>query len=166
MGEIVGLAASIVQIVRASAQLSTSLYQFASSVKTADKEVADFAGDVEITANALQSVGKVFEGENAQSIVSKKAVQDANNLIKRCEAVFGEISELVNKRMKVHKDGKKSLSAFGKLIWPTKEQSVELLRRRLESLKNSLVLLLHVIQLANSQAKGFVSIKYTVNYPF
>jgi hypothetical protein len=156
MAEIVGLTASIIQIVGASAKLSTSLYQFAGSAARADQEIADIAGDVEITANALESVGKVFENENAQSIISKRAVQDANNLIKRCEAVFEEISEIVDKRRKIRKDGKKSLSALGKFSWPMKEQRVELLRRRLESLKNNLVLLLHVIQLANGQAKGCV----------
>lgn len=41
------------------------------------------------------------------------------------------------------------------LFRPMKEPRIQLLRGRLESLKNDLILLFHVLQLANSQAKGF-----------
>jgi uncharacterized protein (UPF0335 family) len=156
MAEIVGLAASIIQIAGAGTKLSTTLYTFVSSAARADHEITDIAGDVEITANALDSVGRVFSDETSQSVVSVKAVQDARNLITRCEAVFEEIRELMEKRRKVGKDGKKGgLTAFGKFAWPLKEQRVQLLRSRLESLKNSLILLFHVLQLANGQAKGY-----------
>jgi hypothetical protein len=155
MAEVVGLAASILQIAGAGAKLSSALYHFTTSAVRADQDIADIASDVELTSNALESVGKVFETEDAKSIVSKKAIQDANNIIKRCEAVFKDIAELVDKRRKNSKDGKKSLSVMGKLSWPMKEQRVELHRRRLESLKNSLMLLLHVLQLAQGQARGY-----------
>ena len=155
MAEVVGLVASIVQIAGAGTKLSSALYHFTSSAVRADQDITDIAGDVELTSNALESVGKVFETEDAKSIVSKKAVQDANNIIKRCEAVFNDISDLVEKRRTTTKNGKKGLSMMGKLSWPLKEQRVELHRRRLESLKNSLVLLLHVLQLAQGQARGY-----------
>lgn len=158
MAEVVGLAASILQIAGAGVKLSTALYNFASSASRADRDVADIADDVMLTANALDSVGKVFEKEDGKTVVSRRAIQDANGLIKRCDAVFGEIQEVVEKRRKVCKDGKKILSTFGKFSWPLKEQRIELLRRRLESLKNSLMLLLHVLQLANGQAKGYINL--------
>ncbi|KAI4671417.1 uncharacterized protein J4E88_009082 [Alternaria novae-zelandiae] len=154
MAEVIGLAASIIQIAGAGAKLSVALYNFTNSAARADQDVKDIADDVELTSNALESVGRVFESEEAGSIVSKKAIQDANNIIKKCQSVFDEVSEIVEKRRKTAKDGKKSLSAMGKLAWPMKEQRVELNRRRLESLKNSLVLLLHVLQLAQGQARG------------
>ncbi|KAH7091682.1 hypothetical protein FB567DRAFT_589558 [Paraphoma chrysanthemicola] len=154
MAEVVGLVASIVQIAGAGCQLSAALYNYTTSAVRADQDIADIAGDVELTSNALESVGRVFESEEAKSVVSKKAIQDANNLIKRCDVVFKDISELVDKRRKVSKDGKKGLTVMGKLSWPMKEQRLELHRRRLDSLKNSLVLLLHVLQLAQGQARG------------
>ncbi|KAG9185990.1 hypothetical protein G6011_02546 [Alternaria panax] len=154
MAEVVGLAASIIQIAGAGAKLSVALYNFTSSAARADQDIKGIADDVELTANALESVGKVFESEDARSIVSKKAIQDANNIIKKCQSVFDEVSEMVEKRRKMGKDRKKSLSMMGKLAWPMKEQRVELNRRRLESLKNSLVLLLHVLQLAQGQSRG------------
>jgi CRISPR/Cas system-associated endonuclease Cas3-HD len=156
MAEVVGLAASIIQIAGAGAKLSVALYNFTTSAARADQDIRDIADDVELTSNALESVGKVFESEESKSIMSKKAIQDANNIIKKCGGVFNEVSEMLEKRRKVSKDGKKGLSVMGKLSWPMKEQKVELYRRRLESLKNSLVLLLHVLQLAQGQARGFV----------
>jgi hypothetical protein len=156
MAETVGLVASIIQIAGAGTALSNYLYNFVSSASRADQEISDIAGDVEITANALDSVGRVFENEDAQCIASKKAIQDANNLIKRCEAVFQEIRDVVDKGTKAGPDGKKSKSLVAKLKWPMKEQRVQLLRGRLESLKNSLILLFNVLQLANGQAKGLV----------
>lgn len=154
MAEIVGIAASILQIAGAGVKLSTTLYNFVGSATRADQDITDIAGDVEITANALDSVGMVFQDEDSRSVVSKKAIQDAKNLITRCESVFNEIHELTKR--KVGKDGKKSLSAFGKFAWPMKEQRVQVLRARLESLKTSLNLLFNVLQLANGQARGFV----------
>jgi hypothetical protein len=156
MAEVLGLVASIVQLAGAGAKLSSALYNYTTSAVRAEQDITDIAGDVELTSNALESVGKVFETEYAQSIVSKKAIQDANNIIKRCKTVFNDITELVEKRQKVGKDGKKGLNMMGKLSYPFKEQRVELHRRRLESLKNSLVLLLHVLQLAQGQARGYV----------
>jgi methyl-accepting chemotaxis protein len=154
MAEAVGLAASILQIAGAGAKLSTALYTFVGSVARADHEINDIAGDVELTANALDSVGKVFEDANDTVVISTKAVHDAKSLIKRCEEVFNEIQELIEKRRKVGKAGKKNLSALGKVFWPLKEQRIALLKGRLESAKSSLQLLLHVLQLASTQAKG------------
>ena len=154
MAEVVGLAASIIQIAGAGAKLSVTLYNFTSSAARADQDIRDIADDVELTSNALESVGKLFESEDAKSIISTKAVQDAHNIIKKCQGVFDELSEIVEKRRKKDKDGKKTLSMMGKLAWPMKEQRVELHRKRLESLKNSLVLLLHVLQLAQGQSRG------------
>ncbi|KAL5120842.1 hypothetical protein ACEQ8H_001323 [Pleosporales sp. CAS-2024a] len=150
-----GLAASIIQITGAGAKLSLALYHFTTSAVHADQNIADIARDVELTSNALESVSKVFETEDIRSMVSKKAIADANNLIRRCEAVFQDITELIDKRRKVSKNGIKSLGVMGKFLWPMKEQTVELHRKRLESLKNSLVLLLHVLQLAQGQARGY-----------
>jgi hypothetical protein len=154
MAEVLGLAASIIQVAGAGAKLSVALYNFTNSAARADQDIRDIADDVELTSNALETVGKVFESEDAKSIVSKKAIQDANNIIKKCQGVFDEVSEMVEKRMRIGRDGKKSLSMMGKLAWPMKEQRVELNRRRLESLKNSLMLLFHVLQLAKGQSQG------------
>jgi hypothetical protein len=154
MAEVLGLVASIVQIAGAGAKLSSALYTFTHSAVRADQDILGIASDVELTSNALESVGRVFETEDTKSIIAQKAIRDAKSIIKLCEHVFTDISELVEKRRKLSKEGKKTLSVMGKLSWPLKEQRVELYRKRLENLKSSLVLLLHVLQLAQGQARG------------
>jgi hypothetical protein len=149
----VGLAASVIQIAGAGVQLSTALYQYTTSAVHADQDIADISSDVKLTSNALESVGEVFSTHDAKSIVSQKAIQDASEIIKRCEIVFNDISDLVEKGTRL-KNGHKRLSVLGKWSWPMKEKRVELHKKRLESLKNSLMLLLHVLQLAQGQARG------------
>lgn len=156
MAELIGLAASIIQIAGAGTKLSTTLYNFVGSAVRAEHSISDIAEDVALTTTALSSVGQVFETEEAKFVVSRKAIEDSNNLIQRCEGVFREIQDVIDRRRKMSKDGRRTLTALGKLSWPMKEPRVELLRRRLESLKHSLSLLLQVLYLANSQAKGFV----------
>ncbi|RMZ69556.1 mapkkk cascade kinase regulator ste50 [Pyrenophora seminiperda CCB06] len=154
MAEVVGLAASIIQIAGAGAQLSIALYNYAISAANADPEIKDIAVDIELTSHVLEDMGKLFETEDAKSIVSKRALQHANNIIKKCENVFDEMSELINKGRKTGKDGQKKLSIIGKIAWPMKHSRVELHRKRLESLKSSLALLLGVLQLAQEQSRG------------
>ena len=157
MAEVVGLAASIIQIAGAGVKLSTALYTYVGSAARADQDISDIAGDVALTSNVLDCVGTVFKEDDSKSVISKRAVEDASGIIKRCEAVFEEINQLVEKRRKTSKDGKKTTSTFGKLMWPMKEQRVELLRRRLDSLKTSLLVLLEVLRFAGERARGYVS---------
>jgi hypothetical protein len=154
MAEVVGIAASIIQIAGAGVKLSTALYTYVGSAARADQDITDIAGDVALTANVLDCVGSVFKEDDAKCLISKAAVRDATSIIQRCEDVFKEIDHLIEKRRKVTKDGKKTTSAFGKLMWPMKEQRVELLRRRLDSLKTSLLVLLEVLRFAGERARG------------
>lgn len=138
-------------------QPSTALYTYVGSAARADQDITDIAGDVALTANVLDCVGNVFKEDDAKCIISKAAVRDASSIIQRCEEVFKEIDHLVEKRRKVTKDGKKT-TTLGKLMWPMKEPRVELLRRRLDSLKTSLLVLLEVLRFAGERARGCVSI--------
>jgi hypothetical protein len=155
MAELVGLTASIVSIASAGVKLSTTLYTFAESASRADQDVTDIASDVALTANVLDSVGIVLKEDETKCLASKAALNDADNIIKRCEAVFGEIRQIIEKRTKVGKDGKKTVTTLGRLAWPLKEQKVELMKRRLDSLKLSLSLLLKVLSFAGDKARGF-----------
>jgi hypothetical protein len=70
---------------------------------------------VELTSSVLESIGEVFAIEESKSIMSKKAIQDAKNIIKRYEGVFSDINYLVENKRKASKDGKKSLGMMGSL---------------------------------------------------
>lgn len=155
MAEVIGLAASIIQIGGAGAKLSKELYLFISTAARADQDITTIARDVGTTSNVLANVGKVLEADDATKIINQDAVKHAKDLIKQCEEVFKEILAVLEKRQKVGENSKKRLSLMGKMSWPMKEQRVELLRRRLETLKSSLLVLFYVLQLAQNQARGY-----------
>ena len=154
MAEIMGLAASIVQLGGAGAELSIKLYNFAKSATKADHDIIDLVEDLDSTGSALNHIGKTLELEDIQARANEQAINDAANIKRRCELVFAEVQEIISKRKKVGRDGKETLTFAGKISWPLKEQRVELLRRRLDSLKLSLSLLLDVLKFAQAEAQA------------
>ncbi|KAH6644270.1 hypothetical protein C7974DRAFT_407964 [Boeremia exigua] len=160
MAEVVGLAASVLQIGGAGAKLSIELYNFINTASRADSDITHIAVDVEVTSNVLGNVGKVLGADGAKRLVNQDAVQHARTLITQCEEVFNELSEVVDKARKTGKDGRSRIGFRAKISWPMKEQRVELLRRRLETLKSSLLVLFHVLQLAQDKARGDVEVAY------
>ncbi|KAJ4356752.1 uncharacterized protein N0V89_004788 [Didymosphaeria variabile] len=151
MAAVAGFVASIAQIASAGIRLSSVLYDAASGDAHTQQEVADIADDVKTTAIALDGVGRII-GEDVAHDVSRTALSEAGDLAKRCEAVFGDVQEFIEKGNNPGQDEKKTSRAHDQ----SKEQRTEVLRRRLDSLKHSNLLLLHVLQLANAQAKGNV----------
>ncbi|KAF2622894.1 hypothetical protein BU25DRAFT_414877 [Macroventuria anomochaeta] len=156
MAEVVGLAASIIQIGGAGTKLSIELYNFISTAARADSEITNIAGDVKLTSKVLGDVGKVLVSDDAKKLVNQDAIQHAKELIRQCEEVFNELSDVVEKGRKPGTDGKSRVSFRAKMGWPMKEQRVELLRRRLETLKSSLLVLFYVLQLAHDKARGYI----------
>ncbi|KAF1922221.1 uncharacterized protein M421DRAFT_10725 [Didymella exigua CBS 183.55] len=135
--EVVGLAASIIQIGGSGAKLPKELYLFISTAARADHDITTIARDVDITSGVL----------------ANDAVKHARDLLGQCGEVFEEILAVVEKRRKVGKYGRKRLSLMGKMSWPMMELRVELLCRRLETLKSSLLVVFYVLQLPQSQAQ-------------
>ncbi|KAJ4349197.1 hypothetical protein N0V95_004780 [Ascochyta clinopodiicola] len=156
MAEILGLAASIIQIGGSGAKLSKELYLFISTAARADQDMNTIARDVGTTSGVLANVGKVLEADDVTKIINQDAVTHAKDLIGQCEEVFEEILAVLEKRWKRGDDGERRLTLMGRMSWPMKEQRVELLRRRLETLKSSLLVLFYVLQLAQCQARGDV----------
>ena len=157
MAEVVGLAASVFQIGGAGAKLSIELYNFISTASRADKEVTHIADDVKLTSNVLGEVGKVLASDDAKKLVNQKAVQHAKDLIKQCEEIFNELNDIIQRARRPDANGKLRISFKTKMSWPMKEQRVELLRRRLETIKSSLQVLFYVLQLAQDKARGYLS---------
>ncbi|KAK7192080.1 C2H2 finger domain-containing protein [Paraphaeosphaeria sporulosa] len=152
MAEIAGFLASIAQVASSGMQLSSAMYESASGAARAEQEVADIADHVKTTAIALDGVARIVAQEDGIHDVTNTALSEAGDLAKRCEAVFGDVQDLIAKRKNPDQDESKA----SRMHEQSKEQKTELLRRRLDSLKHSILLLLHVLQLANAQAKGSI----------
>ena len=143
------LTSSILAVATVGVKLSTTLYSYSSGVLKAEKDITDIAGDVALTSNVLNRVGDFMKQHASLQIASNDAVRDAQSIIQRCGSIFSEIENGLSKRMKSRKDGGLSgVSIFGKASWPLKGQRVELLCRKLDGLKLSLMLLLEILSLA------------------
>ncbi|KAF2013733.1 hypothetical protein BU24DRAFT_327054, partial [Aaosphaeria arxii CBS 175.79] len=142
MAEVIGLAASIIQIGATGLKLSETLYQYAETVASADKRVGDIALEVNLTSSLIKELGTIFNEKRNVSLLSQDAVKTANTTIKACENVFVKMSAEVNKTNK---------NKLGKFTLPFREPKINLLRTHLDMLKNTLQLLLGVLNLAHSK---------------
>lgn len=150
MAELLGFVASIAQLAQQGFALSSALCDYADRLARPEQDVADIADDVKTTAMALDGVATTLQDHNGIADVSKSALDEAATLTKRCEAVFAHVQDWVQKRSSPGQDGIPVSNAPD----PLKEQRFHLLRRRLDNLKHSIMLLLHVLRLAHGQAKG------------
>ena len=150
MAEVDGLVASIAQTASTGARLSTALYDFATHAGRPEPDIADIADHVKNIAVTLDGVADVIATHDGQQDVSNNAVAEVDGLSRRCDAMFGEVQDFINK---TNESGPHQPSMPGPSDL-SKEQRIELLRRRLDSLKHSIMLLLHVLRLADRQAKG------------
>lgn len=148
------VASGIIGVASIGIKLSTTLYTFANSVASADKDMKDIAGDVALTSNVLNNVGSFLKDPKTIAIASETAITDAISILDRCKDAFGEIQTIVDQKGKNSETGMKKSTTRAKFMWPLKSSRVELLKRRLESLKSSLMLLLQVLSFAKDQAAG------------
>lgn len=156
MAEIVGLAASIVQLGGAGVKLSIELHNFTTATARADKDALDLAEDLDTTSSTLDHVGSTLRARHIRPLASPKAIEHATKIVHRCETVFNEVQDILKKRQKVNKQGDTIFTLAGKLSWPFEKEKVELLRRRLESLKLDLSLLLDVLHLAQGELQRWL----------
>src|ERR1700712_2498575 len=95
--EILGVAASVLQVADAGLRLSKSLYAYAESVKTAEARLSQFARDVDRTSQIVRSVGALFADEKGQKLVAAGGFNTTKACIQDCEAAFTEIEAFVVK---------------------------------------------------------------------
>ncbi|KAF2742409.1 hypothetical protein M011DRAFT_269391 [Sporormia fimetaria CBS 119925] len=139
----IGLIASVIQVAGAGLKLSQTLYQYADTVSSADRRVKDIAKDVRLTSIVIQELGHVFKTDESAALLSKSALQTADETVRECEAVFSDLDATLKKSTK---------SSFGKWKYPFRESKIELLRAHIEKLKSTLQLLMQVLTHAHQVA--------------
>ena len=151
--EILGIAASVLQIAELGASLSVKLFTFSRKIKNADKSINSISRDIAATGAILRQLGNELDKDQNLRLCSQEAVSTANALVEECNIIFEELN--------VALDGGKSQTTGHKLIlgwkdrirFPFLEPQVELLRSNLERLKSSLVVMLNVLIFAEQLRK-------------
>jgi hypothetical protein len=156
--EILGVAASVLQIADLGGKLSVRLFTFSRKIKNADKSIDTVSRDIAATGAVLQQLGSELQKDKKLRCCSNKAVETTEKLIMDCKTIFQELNDALEGVQKESNGRKIILGWQGRIKWPFVEANVEQLRLNLESLKSSLLVMLNVLILAG-QIDEYVSLK-------
>lgn len=134
---------AVAGIATAGAQLSKALYDLYSTVRTSGQEIQDVAHNVSLLAMVLEELDDVLCDD--VSNFRPQLLEAAKLIVLRCASIFEDIRKHTGADANLK--GKKP---YEKLAWYFKRERVKPLRSSLESLKSTLNILLHVVQLAKS----------------
>jgi hypothetical protein len=147
----VSIATALLEVGNAGANLSTKLYTTATSSVNLDQDLANLASDVALTSTALINVGRYLDVKHGPVIASESAHQDAWSISKRCQESFEELSAMTGSRP--------STSRMDRLrMWPQTAHGsrTEILRKKIETLKSSLILLLSILKFHHESHTQYV----------
>jgi hypothetical protein len=150
--EILGIAASAIQIADLGARLSVQLIGFSRKVKEANLNIESITQEIAITGAVLQELGAELKKDDNKSGCSRRALATAEGLVAACEGIFQEIEGIVRPGPATTISSLKQ-----RLKYPFFESKLTLLRTKLESLKSSLLVILNVLVFAE-QMRKYVSI--------
>ena len=134
---------AVAGVATAGVQLSKYLYDLYSTVKTSRQEIEDVANNVSLLAIVLEEL----DGVLCDDVLNYRPQlrEAAQSIALRCASIFKDIRKHTGTDRALK--GKK---LYEKVAWYFKKERVKPLRCSLESLKSTLNILLHVVQLAKS----------------
>jgi hypothetical protein len=151
--EIVGIAASVLQLADLGGRLSVKLFTFSRKIKNADKSIASISAEIAQTGSILQHLGNELQKDDQLKVCSAEAVATAKLLVTDCYKIFDDLNESLDAKAPKNK----VVAAWKqRIIFPLVEPQVNLLNTNLERLKSSLLVMLNVLifaeQLRNQEA--------------
>lgn len=150
--EAVGIAASILQIADVGMKVSINLCQLYSKVRRADSSLQTLSSEIALTCNVLHQLGELLKQDAQGSLCSQQALATAQDVLGECRRVFGEI-ENATERCKQNADDERDKErflgkTFRRMTFVFKEPDLEALRKNLDRLKSTMLLMLNVIMYA------------------
>ena len=94
----IGVIASVIQIADIGLKLSVKLYNFTSTVTSADKAIASISRDVKLTSTVLKELGDTSTKDKESHIFNKNAVQTVSDIVQECLQVFQEMDSMFLRR--------------------------------------------------------------------
>src|ERR1700712_1210803 len=123
--EILGIAASVLQLADVGAKLSVKLFVFSRKIKSADKSINRISQDIAATGAVLQQLGKEISKDEHLQLCSNEAMSTAQRLVGDCNKAFSELDDALDGRLT------KNTVVMGwkqRLKYPYMEAQIELLR--------------------------------------
>ena len=86
--EILGIAASVLQIADLGGRLSVKVFTFSRKVKNADKNIDDVSRDIAGTGAILQQLGTMLKKDEQIRLCSSAAISTTTRLVDDCNQIF------------------------------------------------------------------------------
>jgi hypothetical protein len=147
-----GAIASIVGIAAAGAELSMVLFEFGSTVGSARTEVNQIATEISQFCAVLKQLHSTLTKAKARRY-SISAIATTQDILERCQVIFKDIEDIVHPLQKsAGKSKEPAVDMIARVKWTFKRSKVQVLQKTLESSKNTLQLMLLVLDLAQKTA--------------
>jgi hypothetical protein len=146
------IAASVIGIVAFGTRLSISIFDFASGIGGAGRELQLVGTEVSLFCSVLTELQTLLD--NAHFDASTSAIQSVNTIISQCQTIFTELERILDGFNKSKGNGFIPSPTFvNKVKLTFKQTQVLLLRQTLESCKLTLSVMLFVMHLAEQMSQ-------------
>ena len=142
----VSIAASVIGIAAAGAQLSIKLLNLTSQISTASDRMTSINSDIAFTSEVLRQLGELMPQKSAEDgtgIFSQIALQTVESAASTCRTAFEKLSEIIKaasrQLRRVERIGgeKIVLTRFEKMKWPFLQPNLEPLKTELGEAKRN-----------------------------
>ena len=147
-----GIVANVVGVVGAGLQLSVALYDFASNLGSAGREIEDMGYDITLLCAVLKRVQSTLDSPRSTRL-SVTAIQTTQDIVNRCQKILDDINSILKK---LRKDGQTNVDILARVRWTLKRPKILLLRGSLQSCTTTLHLMLSTIDWARNATRRWV----------
>lgn len=151
--EILGLAASVIQIAELGGKLSVKLFTFTRKVKNANKSIDALSQDIAATGAVLKQLGEAFSKDDQLRVCSQDAIDTARTLVDDAKKVFEGLEKLIDGDQKTSSRVTIGTAWKQRLKFPFLEPHIAEVQANLERLKSSLLVILNVLIFAEQLRK-------------
>lgn len=146
----IGLIASIIGVAGAGAKLSIAIFDIASTIGAAGKELQDLSTEISLLCSVFKQLELLLS--LAHFRYSNAAVDTTRKILERCKEVFNELDDVVKDlwpRKNNDLGGIPSVNFVTRVKWlGFRNSKVKLIKSTLESYKLTLGIMLSTMQLA------------------
>lgn len=164
----VGTISAIISIATFGAQTPMVLYDLASTIGSAKRDVTVVARNIAGFCSVLQHLGTTLEKARS-SRFSISAISTTQDILDRCQELFQDIANIANKFLKpenVNGSTQSSMSHIARVKWVFKRVKIQKLQAELDSMKLTLHLMLTTLDFAQRISTRRLLSHWTMHEPY
>jgi Fungal N-terminal domain of STAND proteins len=141
------LMASLIAVAAAGARISRTLYSFANVIGGTSEEIMPIGKEISAFSSMLRDLHDFVD--DAKDLISKRALINANRILKDCKEVFTSIQQMLDSC-----NAGPRTNFWQNLQWTFRREKVKPMCAKLESFKLTLATLLSTMKLARCKQEG------------